>query len=129
MGFWRRDRCRDVIVEGSGTRAFATHQYVDSRPFPYRARLTVTGQTAYGTIEGTGEVSVYVLEPKGWVVRGWDIGESSKTAVRSLTGAGYVILSVIIWTLVFSPIWLGMLIAAFFLYRFIRKNKRPGSPL
>lgn len=119
----------DVIVEGSGTRAFATHQYVDSRPFPYRARLTVTGQTAYGTIEGTGEVSVYVLEPKGWVVRGWDIGESSKTAVRSLTGAGYVILSVIIWTLVFSPIWLGMLIAAFFLYRFIRKNKRPGSPL
>ncbi len=119
----------DVIAKGSGTRALATHQYVDSRPFPYRARLTVTGQTAYGTIEGAGEVSVYVLEPKGWVVRGWDIGESSKTAVRSLTGAGYVILSAIIWALVFSPIWLGILIAAFFLYRFIRKKKRLGSPI
>ena len=119
----------DVIVKGSGTRALATHKYVDSRPFPYRARLTVTGQTASGTIEGVGEVSVYVLEPKGWAVRGWDIGESSKTAVRSLTGAGYVILSAIIWVLVFSPVWLGVVIAAFFLYRFIRKKKRSGSPI
>ena len=119
----------DVIVKGSGTRALATHKYVDSRPFPYRARLTVTGQSASGTIEGVGEVSVYVLEPKGWAVREWDIGESSKTAVRSLTGAGYVILSAIIWALVFSPVWLGVVIAAFFLYRFIRKKKRSGSPI
>ncbi|SUZ94234.1 uncharacterized protein METZ01_LOCUS47088, partial [marine metagenome] len=119
----------DVIVEGSGTRALANHKYVDARPFPYRARLTVTGQTDSGTIEGVGEVSVYVSEPKGWMVRGWDMGESSKTAVRALTGAGYVLLSAIIWALVFSPIWLGVLVGSFFIYRFIRKKKKSGNSI
>lgn len=107
-------------VEENSTRAPASHIFSDARPFPYRARLTVTGKSETGIVKGTAEVSVYVTEAPGWIIRDWNISKDIKTSVRSLSYAGNVVVNLLIWLVIFSPIWLVVALAIFFSVRFIR---------
>ena len=87
------------------TRADATHVYADYRPEPYRARLTVSADSAVGEVSAERDIYIFVEEELGFVSRSLDIGSTFKSAVRSLTGLGQVALSIAIWLAVYSPIW------------------------
>lgn len=116
----------DVPTEGS-TRATAFHAYRDYRPDPYEVILTVTAQSDAGEVKGTGAFLVQVNEVEGFVVAGWDVGGTAKSAVRALTAVGQALLIVVIWLGILSPVWLAALAAFIFLPR-LRHRFWPGRP-
>lgn len=117
-----------------GTRVEASHAYTDYRPYPYAVELTVSAMSDAGRISSTGSFEVYVNESEGFVVVGWDLGDTFKTAVRTLSGVGVALLYIIIWTAVFSP----LIVVAFFAVRLLRRARnryrashppRPDAPV
>ena len=87
------------------TRAAASHVYQNYRDVPYTARLTVTADSDAGMASASAEVSVSVRRARGFLVAGYDLGETFKTAVRALSVAVQLIGTLLVWALVFSPIW------------------------
>ena len=65
------------------TRADATHVYADYRPEPYRARLTVSADSAVGEVSAERDIYIFVEEELGFVSRSLDVGSTFKSAVRS----------------------------------------------
>ncbi len=116
----------DVPAEGS-TRAMAAHAYSDYRPDPYEVVLTVTAQSDAGEVRGTSSILVQVNEVEGFVVAGWDVGGTAKSAVRALTAIGQALLIVVIWIGILSPVWLAVLAAVIFLPR-LRRRFWPAGP-
>ncbi len=99
------------------TTAVARYAYQNHRPAPYMARLTITGKTATGAVEGSSAVEVSVREAEGWVIAGWSLADQAKTAVRTLTTVTAASATAGIWLLVFSPVIAAILGAAIFLGR------------
>ena len=62
-----------------------------------------------------------VNEVPGFVVSGWDVGGTVRSAVRALSAVGRVLLVALIWLAVFSPVWLGALAVVFLLPRLRRR--------
>ena len=87
------------------TRAAASHVYPNYRDVPYTARLTITADSDAGEALASAEVSVSVRRARGFLVAGYDLGETFKTAVRALSVAVQFIGTLLVWALVFSPIW------------------------
>ena len=87
------------------TRAAASHVYQNYRDVPYTARLTITADSDAGEALASAEVSVSVRRARGFLVAGYDLGETFKTAVRALSVAVQLIGTLLVWALVFSPIW------------------------
>ena len=119
----------DVPAEGD-TRAMAAHAYRDFRREPYRVTLTVSAQSEAGEVKGSGAFFVTVNEVEGFVVGGWDAGGTAKSAVRALTAVGQILLIVLIWMGILSPVWLAVLTLVIFLPRLRRRfwPDRGGSP-
>ena len=113
----------DVPPEGE-TRAVARHTFRDYRPDPYQVVLTVTAQSEAGEVKGTSYFFVEVNEVEGFVVGGWDVGGTAKSAVRALTVVGSVLLTVLIWVGILSPVWLAAL-AAVILFNRLRRRFWP----
>ena len=111
-----------VEPEGDETRAVTKHTYPDHRPDPYRATLTVIAQSEAGEVRGSGAFSVQVNEVEGFVVAGWDVGGTFKSAVRALTSVAQVLLIIVIWAGILSPVWLGALVLLFLLSRLRRPS-------
>ena len=116
----------DVPAEGS-TRAMAIHTYRDYRPDPYEVVLTVTARSDAGEVKGSGSFLVQVNEVEGFVVAGWDVGGTAKSAVRALTAVGQALLIVVIWLGILSPVWLAVL-AVFLLLPRLRRRLWPRRP-
>ena len=119
----------DVPAEGS-TRALAAHTYRDYRPDSYEVLLTVTAQSEAGEVKGTGAFRVQVNEVEGFIVAGWDVGGTAKSAVRALTAIAQVLVIVLIWVGILSPVWLAVL-AVVLLYPRLRRRfgwNRGDSP-
>lgn len=116
----------DVPAEGS-TRATAIHAYRDYRPDPYEVILTVTARSDAGEVKGSGSFLVQVNEVQGFVVAGWDVGGTARSAVRALTAIGQALLIVVIWLGILSPVWVAVLAAIIFLPR-LRRRFWPGRP-
>ena len=116
----------DVPAEGS-TRAMAIHAYRDYRRDPYEVVLTVTAQSDAGEVKGSGSFLVQVNEVEGFVVAGWDMGGTAKSAVRALTAVGQALLIVVIWLGILSPVWLAVLAAILFLPRLRRRFWPKGA--
>jgi len=93
------------------TSMVTTHVYLNHRPVPYTATVTVSAESDAGPIETSGIVNVRVLEPQGWVIGGWDAENQLKLAVQALSGFGQVIASLLIWVAVFSLIWVPVVLA------------------
>ena len=110
----------DVPLEGE-TRATASHRHRDYRPEPYRVVLTVTAQSDAGEVKGSGVFYVQVNDVEGFVVGGWDVGGTAKSAVRALTAVGQALLIVLIWVGILSPVWVAVL-AAVILFPRIRRR-------
>ncbi len=96
------------IPEEGDTRAVAFHTFENYRPDPYQVTLTVTAQSEAGEVRGSGSFSVFVTESQGLVVGNWDLLESAKWAIRALSGVALAVVNVVIWVVVFSPVWLGI---------------------
>lgn len=94
------------------TTVVASHTYQNHRPHPYEVRLTIRAQSDAGPVEIWSVAPVFVEQPLGWTVGGWDIDDQVKGAVRSLSDVGLGLATVGIWLAIFSPIWIGAVIVA-----------------
>ena len=109
------------LPEEGETRAVAKHSFPDYRPDPYPVVLTVITQSEAGEIRGSSTFNVRVAEVEGFVVAGWNVGATSKSAVRALSVVGKVLLTIVIWVGIFSPVWLVVIAAVIFVPRIMRR--------
>ena len=90
------------------TKAVATHTYVDYRPRPYTATLTVTAQSSAGPVEDSSSFDVRVTESRGLIIGGWSAGSTAKTATRTLSAVAQGAGTLLIWLAIFAPVWLAL---------------------
>ncbi len=109
------------------TNATATHTYVDYRPRPYTATLTVTAQSDAGPVEGSSSFDVRVTESQGLVIAGWSAGNTAKTATRALSGVVLAVGTLLIWVGIFTPVWLALGGIGYGLLRLRRRWRRRGD--
>ena len=128
-----------AIFEGEvseGTRVAMTHSYADFRPDPYRARLTIIADSAVGEVSASQDIYVFVDEELGLVAGGFDVGDTGKTAVRTLTLVFSGLTTVAIWVGIFAIIWAPLAVLIIFLFRRSRRfrsenptgNPNPPAP-
>lgn len=113
------------------TRTNATHVYRDFRPRPYIAELKIRADSEVGEIEASRMVEVHVREQLGFVAAGYDFADSFRNAVRGLSDFVQSIAVVLIWVVIFVPIWAAIgaivwLIVKFWRWRRSRRSD-PGS--
>ena len=72
-------------IEDGESRIAVSHEYSDFRPRPYEVVVTVSAMSDVGRVSSSGSFTVRVTEVEGFVVGGWDAGETAKTAIRALT--------------------------------------------
>ena len=109
------------VPEEGETKAVAKHTYPNHRPQPYPATLTVIAQSEAGEIRGSSSFNVRVNSVEGFIVAGWDIGSTFKSAVRALSVVVQALLTILIWVGIFSPVWLAVILVPFILPRLIRR--------
>ena len=114
-------------VQEGVTTVVAEHVYPNNRPFPYTVRLTVTAESETGDVEASSTSSVFVREPLGWVVAGWDIEDQGKGAVRSLSVVGQGLITFGIWFAIFTPLWALVVVLAFVFRRKMSGRKSSSS--
>ena len=122
------------VPEEGETRAVAKHSFPDYRPAPYPVVLTVIAQSQAGEIRGSSTFNVRVNEVEGFVVAGWDVGRTFKSAVRALSVVGQVLLTIVIWVGIFSPVWLAVIAVVIFVPRIMRRfgwglSRMPSIPV
>ena len=122
------------VPEEGETRAVAKHSFPDYRPDPYPVVLTVIAQSEAGEIRGSSTFNVRVNEVEGFVVAGWDVGRTFKSAVRALAVVGQVLLTIVIWVGIFSPVWLAVIAVVIFVPRIMRRfgwglSRMPSIPV
>ena len=115
--------------EEGATRVETRHTFENYRPQPYQVTLTITAQSAAGEVRGTSSFMARVTESQGLVIGNWDLVESAKWAIRALSAIALVIVNIIIWVAIFSPVWLGIIAVAYGLYRLKRYLDRRQSEL
>ena len=91
-------------------------------------RLTITAQSDAGIVEKSSVVRVFVDEPLGWTIGGWDGGDQIKGAVRSLSAVGLGLTTLGIWFVIFAPVW-GVVIVAVVLVRRRSEHAIPSRPI
>lgn len=114
-----------------GTRVAMTHSYADFRPDPYRVRLTIIADSAVGEVSASQDIYVFVDEELGLVAGGFDVGDTGKTAIRTLTLVFSGLTTVAIWVGIFGIIWVPLAVLIVFLVRRGRRFRveRPsGDP-
>ena len=85
------------------TRLEAAHTYSDHRPAAYMAVLTVSAMSDAGKVSASDSFRVRVKESQSLLIGGWNVGETAKTAVRTLSMVARTATMVIIWLAIFSP--------------------------
>ena len=116
--------------EDGSTRLSVFHTYADYRPEGYEAQVTVTAMSEGGEVSGTGFFWVEVTESKGLIVGGWEVGETTKSAVRALSAVARVAVMGLIWLAIFSPVIAIVAGIVYVIQRIDRRNRssrRTGS--
>ena len=109
-------------VEG-GTRLNVLHTYTDYRPQGYEVQVAVSAMSEGGEVTGSGSFWVGVTESKGIIVGGWEVGETTKTAVRALSAVVRVVVMVLIWVAIFSPVIAIVAGIVYLIQRIDRRNR------
>ena len=120
-----------VAVAEGVTNATAVHAYSNYRREPYTARLTITADSSVGEVEASDDLPVFVRQELGFVVGGFELGDNFKTAVRGLTAFVQGLSVVLIWLVLFSPIWAVIAVGVWFFVRWINRrapNRPPSIP-
>ena len=115
----------DSVSEGVTT-VVASHTYPNHRPYPYEVRLTITAQSDAGPVEKSSVVTVFVEEPLGWTVGGWDVDDQVKGAVRSLSAVVLGLTTLGIWFVIFAPVWAVVIVVVVLVRR--RRARNPQQP-
>ena len=118
------------LAEGI-TRVDTSHVYADYRNAAYRVRFTITADSAVGEIVSSHEIHVLVEEDPGLIVGGFDVGDTSKNAIRTLSLVFSGLTTMAIWVGIFGIIWVPVLIVVVILIRRGRRfrTEHPtGSP-
>ncbi len=115
------DPARGSVLEGATT-VVASHTYENHRPYSYDVRLTIMAQSDAGLVEKSSMATVFVSEPLGWTIGGWEVGDQLKGAVRSLSAVVLGLVTLGIWVAIFSPVWGAVVIVVFFVVRRRRAN-------
>ena len=105
------------------TELAATHAYSNYRPQEYRARLTVTADSVVGEVAASQDIYVQVQEDIGLIVGGFQVGNTFKSAVRTLSMVVSALTDIVIWLAIFSVFWIPLLILVVFLVRRNRRNR------
>ena len=108
-------------LEDAGTRLAVEHIFANYRPAPFEVQLTVSAESEVGRVSGSDLFSVQVVETEGFVAGEWAIAGTLKAAVRTLTALAEVLLVLLIWVAVFSPV---LLILAGLLYLLRRRQRQ-----
>ena len=111
------------LPEDDATRATAVHTFENYRPQPYQVTLTVTAQSEAGEVTGSDSFAVSVNESQGLIIGNWDLAESARWAIRSLSVVALAAINVLIWAAIFSPVWLGLAAVGYGLYRLNRYRR------
>ncbi len=120
-------------LEEGATRIEAEHTFADYRPSAYRVTLKVSATSDAGRVSGSDGISVRVTEAERFIVGGWDVGGTTKEAVRALSVVGRSATVVVIWLAVFSPVILLGVGAVYLARRHAdrvsaRRPRRPDTP-
>ena len=115
------DPVRGSVLDGATT-VVASHTYENHRPYSYDVRLTIMAQSDAGLVEKSSMATVFVSEPLGWTIGGWEVGDQLKGAVRSLSAVVLGLVTLGIWVAIFSPVWGAVVIVVFFVVRRRRAN-------
>jgi len=110
------------------TNAVRTHVYADHRPLAFTATLTIMAQSDAGGVEASDTVSVRVTESRGWTMAGFRAGNTTKTAVRALSGVGIGLGNAAIILAIFSPVWIPVGAVGAFVWRRRRASRRLQTP-
>ena len=117
------------MPEENETRATAFHSFENYRPQPYEVTLTLTAQSEAGEVTGSDSFAVIVTESQGLIVGNWDLLESGKWAIRALSAVALAVVNILIWVVIFSPVWLALVAAGYGLFRLNRYRKARRRPL
>ena len=110
------------------TRIETAHVFADHRPAAYRVIVTVSAMSETGRVSGSDSFSVTVTEVRGFLILGWDIGATAKSALRALLAIISVATRVLIWAGILSPAFIVLGAAIYLWKRFGRKETRPRLP-
>ena len=108
-------------IESGSTRVEVERAYVDYRPNPYAVRFTVSAMSDAGRVTASDTFEVYVVETEGFLIGGWDAGDTLRAATRALSAVGVVALTLLIWGGVFIPV---IAVAGIIAYLANRAGKR-----
>ena len=108
--------------EEGGTRLSVLHTYTDYRPQGYEVQVSVNAMSEGGEVTGSGSFWVEVTESKGLIVGGWEIGETTKDAVRALSAVVRVVVMILIWLAIFSPVIAIVAGVVYLIKRIDRRN-------
>ncbi|MXX52488.1 MAG: DUF4349 domain-containing protein [Dehalococcoidia bacterium] len=111
------------VAEGV-TRVDTTHAYPDYRATPYRVKFTITADSAVGEIVSSHEIRARVLEDPGLIVGGFNVDDTAKTAIRTLSLVFSGLTTAVIWIGIFGVIWVPLAVVAILI---IRRNRRIRS--
>ena len=111
--------------EEGTARVETSHTFSDHRPAAYEAVLTVSAMSDAGRVSGSDSFSVRVTESQGFLVLGWDIGGTTKGAVRALLAIVSVATRIIIWVGILSPVIIVVGAAIYLLNRYGQRLNRP----
>ena len=115
-------------AEGGATRVEAEHAYADHRPDPYAVLFTVSAMSDAGRVTASDSFSVSVVESEGFLIAGWDAGDTLKAAVRALSAVGVVAVTLLIWVGVFIPVIAVAGVIAYFANRAGKRARASRGP-
>ncbi len=111
--------------EEGATRVETTHVFSDYRPTAYTTGLTVSAMSDAGRVFGSASFSVQVTESGGFLIGGWNVGGTAKTAVWVLSAVARAALMVITWVGILSPV---ILVVGGIVYLVNRRARRRVPP-
>ena len=110
------------------TRIETAHVFADHRPAAYTVTVTVSAMSETGRVSGSDSFSVTVTEVQGFLILGWDIGATAKSALRALLAIISVATRILIWMGILSPVFIVLGAAIYLWKRFSRRETRPRLP-
>ena len=107
--------------EVGSTRVQVEHAFADYRTRAYSAVLTVTAMSDAGEVSGSDTIDVWVTEAERFLVVGWDVADTFKTAVRALSTLAREVVRLGIWLAVFSPVIAVAIVVLLLARRFLNR--------
>lgn len=106
------------MPEEGTTRIETTHTFSDHRPTAYDVVLTVSAMSDAGRVSGSHAVRVQVTESEGFLIWGWEVGETAKDAIRVLLAIVALATRAVIWLAILSPVALVFVVAIYLWNRY-----------